>query len=236
MISQADLFKIHKLELTIGYAFEDILLLQQALTHRSFTGHHNERLEFLGDSILGMIVANELYNIFPNCPEGDLTRMRSSLVRETTLAQIAREFQIGECLRLGPGELKTGGASRDSLLADALESIIGAMFLDAKGNFLHVKQIVIKWFESRLKNINPKESQKDAKSLLQELLQAHKKQLPVYRIEKIIGNDNHQVFEVSVTINEIDKSFYGQGQSRRKAEQDAAAKALVFLKENIKKI
>ena len=124
-----NLLALQDLETRLGYAFQNIELLEQALTHRSFGPLHNERLEYLGDAILGMIIAKRLYDLFPKSPEGDLTRMRSTLVRETMLAEIAREYGIGNCLRLGPGELKTGGARRQSLIADAVESIIGAMFI-----------------------------------------------------------------------------------------------------------
>ena len=122
MSEKINVIELQNLELKLGYSFQNLSLLNQALTHRSFGSIHNERLEYLGDSILGMIIAKDLYDRFPKCPEGDLTRMRSTLVRETTLAQLAREFGIGNCLRLGPGELKTGGFRRDSLIADAVES------------------------------------------------------------------------------------------------------------------
>lgn len=228
-MSDAKLYKLNNLELTIGYAFSDLSLLELALTHRSYDAKHNERLEFLGDSILGMIIARKLYELFPNNPEGDLTRMRSSLVRETTLAQIAREFKLNEHLRLGLGEMKTGGSQRDSILADAVESIIAAMFLDSNENYALVKEVVLRWFESRLKDINPKVNQKDPKSTLQEMLQAVKKQLPAYNVDKITGSDNNQTFYVSVSLSDYNISFNGVGTSRRKAEQEAAAKAIEYL-------
>lgn len=137
-MSEHTLLELQNLELRLGYAFENLELLTQALTHRSYGAVHNERLEYLGDSILGMVIAKELYDIFPSCPEGDLTRMRSSLVRETTLAELAREFGVGEVLRLGPGEVKNGGSRRESLIADAVESIIGAMFIDSKEDFQQI--------------------------------------------------------------------------------------------------
>ena len=139
MSEKINVIELQNLELKLGYSFQNLSLLNQALTHRSFGSIHNERLEYLGDSILGMIIAKDLYDRFPKCPEGDLTRMRSTLVRETTLAQLAREFGIGNCLRLGPGELKTGGFRRDSLIADAVESIIGAMFIDTNEDFPRVR-------------------------------------------------------------------------------------------------
>lgn len=208
-------------------------MLDQALTHRSFGAVHNERLEFLGDSILGMIIAKELYDRFPKCPEGDLTRMRSTLVRETTLAQLAREFGIGNCLRLGPGELKTGGFRRDSLIADAVESIIGAMFIDDNENFARVRQVVLSWFDSRLATIQPNVNQKDHKSTLQELLQSLHKSLPIYEIVEIKGTDNDQIFVVSAKVEGIPEQL-GRGTSRRRAEQEAAGLVLNILEQNKK--
>lgn len=228
-MTDTDMYRLNSLELTIGYAFNNLSLLELALTHRSFGPVHNERLEFLGDSILGMIISRRLYEIFPTAPEGDLTRMRSSLVRETTLAQIAREFKFNEHLKLGQGELKTGGSQRDSLLADAVESVIGAIFLDSGDDFDKVRDVVVRWFESRLSQINPKVNQKDAKSALQEFLQARKKSLPNYKIDQITGSDNNQTFFVSVLLHEYKKSFKGQGTSRRRAEQEAASLALEYL-------
>ena len=228
------LYSLQQLEQTIGFGFQNIDYLQRALTHRSFGPEHNERLEYLGDSILGMIIAKKLFDLFPNCPEGDLTRMRSTLVRETTLAEIAREFSLGSCLRLGPGEMKSGGARRDSLLADAVESIIGAMFLDSNENFDLVRQVVLRWFDSRLKTIKPNVNQKDPKSTLQEILQAEHRPLPTYNIDKIIGADNNQTFFVSVKISGIHGDFKGKGSSRRRAEQEAAEKALEVVRAVIK--
>ena len=228
MSTTKNIFALHQLEITIGYAFQNLSLLEQALTHRSFGPVHNERLEFLGDSILGMVIAKKLYEMFPHNPEGDLTRMRSSLVRETTLAELAREFGLGNCLRLGPGELKTGGARRDSLLADAVESVIAAMYLDSGEEFDTVRQIVLSWFESRLKTINPKVNQKDPKSSLQELLQSQHKPLPQYKVVNISGTDNDQVFTVEVCVEGVNEKFSGKGSSKRRAEQVAAQHLLDF--------
>ena len=233
MGSTLNVIELQNLELKLGYSFQNIKLLDQALTHRSFGAVHNERLEFLGDSILGMIIAKELYDRFPKCPEGDLTRMRSTLVRETTLAQLAREFGIGNCLRLGPGELKTGGFRRDSLLADAVESIIGAMFIDDNENFARVRQVVLSWFDSRLATIQPNVNQKDHKSTLQELLQSLHKPLPIYEIVEIKGTDNDQIFVVSAKVEGIPEQL-GRGTSRRRAEQEAAGLVLNILEQNKK--
>ena len=212
MSEKINVIELQNLELKLGYSFQNLSLLNQALTHRSFGSIHNERLEYLGDSILGMIIAKDLYDRFPKCPEGDLTRMRSTLVRETTLAQLAREFGIGNCLRLGPGELKTGGFRRDSLIADAVESIIGAMFIDT----------------------NEDVNQKDHKSTLQELLQSMHKPLPIYKVEAIKGTDNDQVFVVSATVDGVPVQT-GEGSSRRRAEQEAAGLVLNYFEKNSKK-
>ncbi len=233
MGSTLNVIELQNLELKLGYSFQNIKLLDQALTHRSFGAVHNERLEFLGDSILGMIIAKELYDRFPKCPEGDLTRMRSTLVRETTLAQLAREFGIGNCLRLGPGELKTGGFRRDSLIADAVESIIGAMFIDDNENFARVRQVVLSWFDSRLATIQPNVNQKDHMSTLQELLQSLHKPLPIYEIVEIKGTDNDQIFVVSAKVEGIPEQL-GRGTSRRRAEQEAAGLVLNILEQNKK--
>lgn len=233
MTDKINIIELQNLELKLGYSFANIALLDQALTHRSYNSVHNERLEYLGDSILGMIIAKELYDLFPKCPEGDLTRMRSTLVRETTLAELAREFGIGNCLRLGPGELKTGGFRRDSLIADAVESIIGAMFIDDNENFERVRQVVLSWFKSRLATIKPDVNQKDHKSTLQELLQSAHKPLPIYKVEEIQGTDNDQIFVVSVTAQGVSVQI-GKGASRRKAEQEAAGLVLALLDKNKK--
>lgn len=233
MVDKINIIELQNLELKLGYSFQNIRLLDQALTHRSFGAVHNERLEFLGDSILGMIIAKELYDRFPKCPEGDLTRMRSTLVRETTLAELARAFGIGNCLKLGPGELKTGGFRRDSLISDAVESIIGAMFIDDNESFPRVRQVVLSWFKSRLDTIQPNVNQKDHKSTLQELLQSLHKPLPVYKIEEIKGSDNDQIFVVSATVEGVAVQV-GQGSSRRRAEQEAAGLVLELLNKNKK--
>ena len=181
-----------------------------------------------------MIIAKDLYDRFPKCPEGDLTRMRSTLVRETMLAQIAREFGIGNNLRLGPGELKTGGFRRDSLIADAVESIIGAMFIDTNEDFPRVRQVVLSWFASRLQTIKPDVNQKDHKSTLQELLQSMHKPLPIYKVEAIKGTDNDQIFVVSATVEGVPVQS-GEGSSRRRAEQEAAGLVLDYFEKNSKK-
>jgi ribonuclease-3 len=223
MIKQAEL---KRLERRIGYTFSDFSLLQQALTHRSALGNHNERLEFLGDSILSYAISTDLYTRFPKVDEGDLSRMRATLVCGKMLAEIGREFQLGDCLILGPGELKSGGFRRDSIIADGVEAIIGAAFLDS--DIVTVKKLILKWFDSRLNTIEPGISQKDPKTRLQEHLQSRKQPLPIYEVLEIKGEAHNQRFTMSCSIDGL-KSVQGQGTSRRKAEQIAAGKMLETL-------
>jgi len=220
MIKDAEL---KRLERRIGYTFADFSLLQQALTHRSALGNHNERLEFLGDSILSYAISTDLYTRFPKVDEGDLSRMRATLVCGKMLAEIGREFQLGDCLILGPGELKSGGFRRDSIIADGVEAIIGAAFLDS--DIDNVKKLILKWFDSRLNTIEPGISQKDPKTRLQEHLQSRKQPLPIYEVLEIKGEAHNQRFTMSCSIDGL-KAVEGQGTSRRKAEQIAADKML----------
>jgi ribonuclease-3 len=215
---------IPRLEKQIGYQFNDSSLIHLALTHRSANGKHNERLEFLGDSILSFVVADDLYHRFPKINEGDMSRMRATLVRGKTLAELGREFALGDYLKLGPGELKSGGFRRDSILADAVEAIIGAVYLDS--NIEVVRGVVLAWYQSRLDSIEPGVSQKDPKTRLQEFLQGRKKPLPEYSVTKIKGEAHNQEFMVSCSILGIEQPIIGKGTSRRKAEQAAAELAL----------
>jgi len=215
---------ISKLEKRLGYQFNDSELINLALTHRSANGKHNERLEFLGDSILSFVIADDLYHRFPKVNEGDMSRMRATLVRGHTLAELGREFVLGDYLKLGPGELKSGGFRRDSILADAVEAIIGAIYLDS--DIEVVRKIVLSWYKSRLDAIQPGVSQKDPKTRLQEFLQGRKKPLPVYTVTNIKGEAHNQEFTVSCGIEGISDPVVGKGTSRRKAEQAAAELAL----------
>lgn len=158
---------INRLQRKLGYTFHHQELLQQALTHRSASSKHNERLEFLGDSILSFVIANALYHRFPRVDEGDMSRMRATLVRGNTLAEIAREFELGECLRLGPGELKSGGFRRESILADTVEALIGGVFLDS--DIQNVERLILSWYQTRLDEISPGDKQKDPKTRLPSL-------------------------------------------------------------------
>ena len=211
----------------LGYQFKEPKLLMQALTHRSAKGLHNERLEFLGDSILGFIIAEQLYQQFPKESEGELTRMRSSLVRGVTLAEMARDFKLGEHLILGPGEKKSGGHRRDSILEDAIEAIIGAVYLDA--DIETCKQLVLKWFTPRLNAIKPGIAQKDPKTRLQEYLQARKIALPQYEVIDIKGQSHNQEFTVKCTTEINQQAIITKGTSRRKAEQAAAQQVLEMI-------
>jgi ribonuclease-3 len=210
----------------LGYQFLQPELLEQALTHRSCKGKHNERLEFLGDAVLGLIIAQTLFNQFPQTREGDLTRMRSALVKGVTLAEIAQELAIAQYLRLGPGELKSGGHRRESILADALEAILGAIFLDS--GMEACRERILDWFGERLNQIAPGE-QKDSKTLLQEHLQGLRLALPLYDVIATEGEAHKQTFTVRCTVPGL-KPITASGSSRRKAEQDAANAALEQIK------
>jgi ribonuclease-3 len=207
----------------ISYQFNDPKYLELALTHRSAKGEHNERLEFLGDSILSIVIADALYHQFPKAHEGDLSRMRSTLVRGQTLAEIAKDFNLGECLRLGPGELKSGGFRRESILADAVEAIIGGVYLDSDMEVC--RQVVLGWYQQRLEEIKPGVGQKDPKTQLQEYLQGRKLPLPIYSVIATKGQAHNQEFTLSCLVDGY-KEFIARGTSRRKAEQTVAEIAL----------
>lgn len=213
----------------LGYQFKTPVLLTQALTHRSFSGINNERLEFLGDGALNFIIANQLYQRFSKLPEGDLSRLRAQLVKESTLSEIALSLSIGDALKLGEGELKSAGWRRPSILADALEAIIGAVHVD--GGFLATEALVLKLYEEKLANIDPKIIDKDAKSQLQEYLQGKKIDLPDYNVVSIEGEAHAQTFKMECVIEKLNITTVGEGTSRRVAEQQAAQLAL----ENISK-
>ncbi|MGV7960309.1 ribonuclease III [Photorhabdus tasmaniensis] len=215
---------INRLQRKLGYTFDQHDLLVQALTHRSASSKHNERLEFLGDSILSFVIANALYHRFPRVDEGDMSRMRATLVRGNTLAELAREFELGECLRLGPGELKSGGFRRESILADTVEALIGAIFLDS--DIQAIERIILSWYETRLNEISPGDKQKDPKTRLQEYLQGHHLPLPSYLVVMVRGEAHDQEFTIHCQVSGIEQPVKGTGSSRRKAEQAAAEQAL----------
>lgn len=208
------------LERLIGHDFSNKALLTQALTHRSFGSTNNERLEFLGDGVLNFIVASQLYLKFPKLDEGDLSRLRAHLVKEPTLGEIAVTLNIGDALKLGEGELKSGGWRRPSVLADALEAMIGAVFLDA--GFAAAEAVVIKLFTPLIEKIDPKAIGKDPKSLLQEYLQSKKIDVPTYEVLAIEGEAHCQTFRVECRVAKFNIVTQGEGSSRRAAEQQAA--------------
>lgn len=208
-------------------SFQNEKLLTQALTHRSMGALNNERLEHLGDAILSFIIAEALYHQFPKVKEGKLSRLRASLVQGTTLAEIARELDLGAYLILGPGELKSGGFRRESILADAIEAILGAYYLDS--GVEPTKSLILDLFGERLKSINIDENIKDAKTKLQEYLQGKKQPLPIYSVKEVRAMGNNPVFEASCQVTDLNKPVVAQGGSHRKAEQEAASIALKVL-------
>lgn len=213
----------------IGHRFADPALLQQALTHRSAGAPHNERLEFLGDALVNLIVAEALYQRWPQADEGALTRARAELVRESALAPIARALELGARLTLGPGEMKSGGHRRDSILADALEAVVAAIYLDA--GFEACRARVLPWFVPAMEALPPAHKVgKDAKTRLQEWLQGRQKPLPVYALLAESGEDHAKTFRVSCSLSQPPLSAEGEAGSRRAAEQLAADEVLRQLK------
>ncbi|WP_434064649.1 ribonuclease III [Sessilibacter corallicola] len=219
---------LERLQKRLGYTFQNSSILQQALTHRSFGANNNERLEFLGDSLLGMFIGERLYEKFTNATEGELTRIRSSLVKGETLAQIAREFELGDCLIMGEGELKSGGFRRDSILADAVESIIAGIYLES--GFETSRKVVLNWFGSRLDSLELAQTGKDPKTQLQEYLQACGAPLPKYGIETLEGEAHNQVITVSCEIQGFSQPFTASAKNKKQAEKKAAQLALNAIK------
>lgn len=213
------------LEQKLDYKFLNHSLLDNALTHRSHSGTNNERLEFLGDSILNFIVAELLYLRFPQAPEGDLSRLRAALVRGESLAEIAKDIALGDYLNLGEGELKSGGFRRASILADALEAVIGAIYLDS--GLESCKTFICKWFDSRFNDLSLATGEKDPKSQLQEWLQGRRKPLPVYSVTEIGGDSHNQQFTVVCSVSLLADTSTATATSRKAAEKEAA---LIMLK------
>lgn len=216
-----------RLQQALGYTFTRPELLVQALTHRSYAALNNERLEFLGDSVLNCSVARALYDAFPDLPEGSLSRLRANLVRQETLADIAAMLRLGESLRLGEGELKSGGFRRPSILADALESLFGAVFLDA--GFDAAQRVVRGLYDPLVAKIDPTASGKDPKTQLQEILQSRRLPLPEYQLIDTRGEAHDQSFIVDCVLSKPSLSTRGVGKSRRAAEQEAARLACAAL-------
>ena len=225
---QADLGRLEK---QLGYSFADRSLLERALTHRSRSGNHNnERMEFLGDAFLGFVVGDELYRRHPGAQESELTLLRASLVRRRTLAEVARRFELGDYLRLGPGELKSGGFRRDSILSDVVEAVIGAVLLDA--GEIQARVAVLTLLGERLESAHPDAIAKDAKTRLQEFLQGRRRGLPEYEVVAVGGTDHAREFRVLCRLSDAEvQQAEGTGASRRAAEQQAAAVMLDLLEE-----
>ncbi|URJ24831.1 ribonuclease III [Candidatus Blochmanniella camponoti] len=223
---------VNTLQEKLGYIFNRYDLLLQALTHRSSSNQHNERLEFLGDAILSYVIANLLYHRFPHISEGDMSRMRANLVRKNTLATLAREFNLGDYLQLGQGELKSGGYQRESILANTIEALIGGIFLDS--NIQTIEILIINWYKIRIDHMDPYayDKQKDPKTRLQEYMQHRRLPLPVYWINQIIGEAHNQTFTINCQVSELTQPIIGCGSSRRRAEQNAAKKVLEVLEHN----
>ncbi len=207
----------------LAYDFTDPGLLERALTHRSKSGKNYERLEFLGDSVLNFIVSAELYERYPDLPEGDLTRLRAALVRQQTLAELARGLALGDHIELGGGELKSGGYDRDSILADSLEAVFGAVYRD--GGMDPARRVILALYENSLATLDPRAIPKDPKTQLQEYLQKHGLALPSYHILEVAGEPHNQRFVVECRVAGLTEAVRGEGASRRRAEQQAAAAA-----------
>jgi len=212
----------------LGYQPRDLELFRAALTHRSAPGPNNERLEFLGDAVLNLLIAHRLYDGFPQATEGDLSRLRARLVSREPLAEIALSLGLGEMLQLGSGELRSGGFRRQSILADALEALCGAIYLD--GGLAAVEPLITRLFAARIAALPAPEALKDAKTRLQEYLQSRSLTLPRYAILGIEGEDHAQTFRVSCEVPGLSLRVEGDGSSRRRAEQQAAARMLEAIK------
>ena len=210
----------------LGYEFSDGEVLNRALTHKSYAADNNERLEFLGDSVLGYVIAESLYRQEDSSDEGDLTRLRALLVRGRTLTELGRDIGLGNVMRLGSGEARAGDHQRDSIIADGMEALFGAVLLD--GGLEAAREVILRLYAERLQNLPGPETLKDPKTRLQEALQAVGLPLPAYSLEEEIGPPHARKFTVACAIPAEDIKTEGRGASRRAAEQDAAAKALLL--------
>lgn len=214
----------HQLARRIDYVFSDEQLLQRALTHRSSGSTNNERLEFLGDAVLGQVIAGALFHRFSEADEGELSRLRAALVRKDTLASVAKELSLGDALRLGPGELRTGGHTRASILADALEALFAAIYLDS--GQVAAERVILSLFKTRIEELTLNSGRKDPKTRLQEYLQGRGLDLPVYEVIDVSGAAHEQQFSCRCRVDDLDVEAIGKGGSRRKAEQVAAEELL----------
>lgn len=221
--------KLQQLAAKLGYQYNDISMLQHALTHRSMGATNNERLEFLGDSLVNFMIADVLFHQFDRLPEGDMSRVRAHLVKGDTLAVIGREYALSDYLVLGPGELKSGGFRRDSIIADAVEAIIASVYED--GGLDACRDLVTRFYKNRMASLDPKKVGKDPKTRLQEYLQSQNEELPEYTIISVNGAAHDQEFTVSCYVGKLNSKFEAVATNRRKAEQKAAEVALEALGE-----
>lgn len=219
---------MQKLMQSLGYTYTDLAFLELALTHRSVGAHNNERLEFLGDSVINFIIADELYAKFPKASEGQLTRMRAQLVCAEMLTEIAKKLELGKCIILGSGERRSGGHQRSSILADTLEAIVGSIYLDCGMQLPLVKTTILEWYKDHMHMFDDQTAigNKDPKTVLQELMQSKKLELPCYTVVRIEGEQHDQTFYVECTVALLPEATTGVGNSRRKAEQMAAEQVL----------
>jgi ribonuclease-3 len=215
------------LERALGCRFGTNGLIDRALTHRSASGENNERLEFLGDALLGFVIAEDLWRRLPDADEGNLSRLRAALVKKESLAILARGIDLGDYLRLGAGELRSGGHARDSILADALEAIFAAVYLDQ--GFARAREVILSLYAESLERVVASGSTKDPKTRLQELMQAARRPLPAYEVQQVTGSQHAQTFLVRCSLEDADAATQGEGTSRRRAEQQAAERMLDLL-------
>jgi len=230
MVKNSDL---KRLEASLSYSFQQASLLKEAMTHRSANAKNNERLEFLGDSILNFVIAAELYKRYPTSPEGDLSRIRASLVNKEGLYLVSQDLKLGNYLVLGSGELKSGGYRRNSILADTVEAIFGAVYLDS--DFSHCETLILALYHQQLENVPDANTLKDPKTRLQELLQSRKLGLPEYNVIDIVGKAHNQQFTVNCIINTLELETQGKATNRRKAEQLSANKIIPLVESKFKK-
>ena len=223
--------QLSKLVSRLNYQFVDGDLLMLALTHRSFGSVNNERLEFLGDSILSLVITRSLFERFPGATEGQMSRLRAKLVRRATLADIARQLSLGDFMVMGRGELRSGGFARDSVLSDTVEAIIGAIYID--GGFDVAEKKILLWYKTKWGELSLSEAERDAKSKLQEHLQAMGLPLPRYEVIDVSGLAHDQLFTVACSSEILPESVLGEGGSRRIAEQEAAKLAVAFLEQSL---
>ncbi|VAW56180.1 Ribonuclease III [hydrothermal vent metagenome] len=225
---------LKRLEQSLNYSFQKASLLKEAVTHRSANANNNERLEFLGDSILNFVVAAELFKRYPKSSEGDLSRIRASLVNKEGLYIVSQNLKLGNYLILGSGELKSGGYRRNSILADTVEAIFGAVYLDS--DLICCEALILALYKEQFENIPDADSLKDPKTRLQELLQSRKLGLPEYNVIDIVGKAHNQQFTVNCIINKLELETQGKASNRRKAEQITADKIIPLVQEKFKKV